>query len=182
MIDEEYELHYKLRKVKYLFERKSIEEKIKTLFDIEFIFDLSDLFETYFDELCDEFNLSSYIFTNECTYKNVREEWGLLDKEEQLELIIKLVCDNNLHEYIEDNVNNFFKYFDVDNLKIHWVKIIPLEIIPRDDLIDKIKEMLVDEQRQYLIEKNNIDKNINLDLLSDNELSSLHYQILGIIY
>jgi len=184
MTESEYEQIIKLQQVMYVFSKMETEAKIDVLFKIDGLNNANDFIDFYFDDLCYEFDLEDYDYNGgyQCSFKDVKNEWNSLLEDMQLDLVIKYICNDDLDEFIEEYLEQFYKHFEPEINKIHWIELMACNILPREDVIGNIKEMLATEGREYLIKKYKIDKNIDLNSLTDSELKELHYQLEGVMY
>ena len=134
--------------------------------------------------MCYEFDLEDYDYNGgyQCSFKDVKNEWNSLLEDMQLDLVIKYICNDDLDEFIEEYLEQFYKHFEPEINKIHWIELMACNILPREDVIAEIKEMLSMEGKQSLIEEYKIDKDLDLNKLTDEELKDLHYKLEGITY
>lgn len=182
LLKKDRELWIKQLKVDYFFSKLSSEEKIECLLKSDFCYGIENFFEFYLEELSG--NLLK-IYEDE-TFSNVKRAWKRLSDDEQLKLVIKIICNNDLEKYIEENIDFFMEYFGKEIGKIHWVFDPKLGCLPREDVVNELKAMLKsqdnDPKREMLIKYYNIDENFDWNKFSDEELAAIHYILSGIIY
>jgi len=184
LIDAEREQSIKLQQVMYLFSKMEIEEKIDLLFDVDGLTGVDDFIDFYFDDLCYEFDLDDFDYTGalQASFKDVKNEWNSLTEDLQYEIVVKYICNDDLEEIIEIYLDMFYDNLESEIERIHWIELMGTRVLPKEDVIAEIKEMMASEGNQALIEKHKIDKNIDLNSLTDEELKDLHYQLEGVIY
>lgn len=172
------EEHILLRKINNVFSKLWEFQKVDVILKSQDYSDIDDFIDSYFEILVNE--LLSY--DEDYTHRNVRRAWNELTDYEQLCLLLEIFGYEDEWEFLEVNFDFLKDHFRETIESIHWVVLMPWEYHPREEAEGIVKEMLADPAKEWIIEKYKLDRNIDVEKLSDEELEYLHFLLNGVIY